>query len=251
MQPLEDDVLLALAFIRQGERGGQTPDAESVEAFARSPRPQPSGDFLSHLSSLMSPWGGPPRYLAWMEDVGLVASSSSGRVRLTPLGEAMLRGAPEFESTAIVLDPDDALSYPQLVTELSNDDSVLIADPYIRLGELHQIVADTLITRVLTSQRATGSGHLQGMTALVKGADREVEVRVSTDESWHDRYVVRDVDVLQLGASINGLKKNFTALLPVTSEAVSASIRAFVEDLWSNASPILDEADGDAETAAG
>jgi hypothetical protein len=233
MQALSDDIVRVLAFMNQAERGGGAANRESINAFAAQPAPpDPAWYALSagmHLHRAL----GSADVAQWLIDTGLAVDQFYDVV-LSPLGEAMLHGAQSSSVTALLLDPDDPLSYPQLVTRLSGDQRTMIADPYIRLSELHQLISETTVTRVLTSSKI-GEGERRGMAALASRASRAVEVRLTDEPSWHDRYVLEGERLWLLGASVNGLHKNVTALLPVSDETVAGAVRSYINDLWAGA----------------
>lgn len=232
MDALPERVIRVLAFIDQAEQGGFAPSPDAVNAFAAQPEPpQP------YWGGYREPHFGPGADIAaWLIELNL-ATGHPFEVALTGLGKAMLRGAVVDNSTALVLDPKDPLSYAQLVARLSSNEPTLIADPYIRIEELHRLVSHTALTRILSSSKVEDSDR-RGMAVLAANASRPIEVRFSSEESWHDRYVLRGTKVFQLGASVNGLNKNVTALLPVVDEAVAKPLREYVEGLWQGAQPL-------------
>lgn len=235
MQALSDRLLRVLAFMGQAERGGSAATYAAINAFAAEPDPPfPYDQYsMSRLGMV------PPDVAGWFISVGLAVAEPNGDdVWLTSLGRAMVRGAVSVDAnTALLLSPGDELSYAQLVVHLSSGEPTLLADPYIRLEPLSRLLAETTVNRVLTSSKVEDD-ELRGMASLLVHADREVELRVSEDASWHDRYVVRGKEVWQLGASMNGLHRNITALLSITDESVSHSILEYVEGLWQGAAPV-------------
>jgi hypothetical protein len=236
MQALSDDIVRVLAFMNQAERGGGAANRVSINAFAAQPTPPDPWSVLSAGTHLYRALGSAD-VAQWLIDTGLAVDQFYDVV-LSPLGEAMLHGAQSSSATALLLDPDDPLSYPQLVTRLSGDHRTMIADPYIRLSELHQLISETAVTRVLTSSKI-GEGERRGMAALASRASRAVEVRLTDEPSWHDRYVLEGERLWQLGASVNGLHKNVTALLPVSDEAVAGVVRNYINDLWAGAEDLV------------
>ena len=240
VQALSDDLLRTLAFIDQAERGGARPSAVDVGAYYWCPEPEASFDLLgTHVARLGR---GPFDVVEWMDEVGLIyfddPNDPMPGVGLTLLGRAMLRGA-VTDSAALMLSPKDPLAYPKLVARLS-EPGTLVADPYIRLQQLHDLLAQTRVSRILMSSIKVEESELAGCAALLRGLEGEAEVRVSSSRDWHDRYLTSEDAVAQLGASINGLSKNVTALLPVTDSNVAQSIRAYVEELWRDAAPLRD-----------
>ena len=235
VQALSEKLLRVLAFMDQAERGGSAATYDAINAFAAEPEPPfPYGHFSMSQLGMVA-----PDVAGWFISVGLAFTEPfDDDVWLTSLGRAMVRGAVDIDpSTALLLSPGDELSYAQLVVHLSSDQPTLLADPYIRLEPLWRLLAETTVDRVLTSSKIK-EDELRGMASLLLQADREVELRVSDEASWHDRYIVRGTELWQLGASMNGLHRNTTALLSITDESVRGSIREYVEALWQDAEAI-------------
>lgn len=246
-KPLDDDVLRVLAFIDQAERGGAAPTVYDIDAFGSHPKPPrtPNPFQLAAMSSMRRMFADTGRLEGvsrWLEETGMISiRRPDGEVRLTPLGRAMTRSARLGESDTVLLDPNDELSYPQLARALSTSEDFLFADPYVRLEQVHQLLAHTRVARILTSEKAVDDGELEGIRALVSGqTDRTVEVRVSSNESFHDRYAMEpNGRVFMLGASLNGLQKNVTVLAPLTDPDIGRAVIDHHEQLWQEAEPVV------------
>jgi hypothetical protein len=68
--------------------------------------------------------------------------------------------------------------------------------------------------------------------------ERQLEVRASTDERFHDRYLLHEDGSLDLiGASVNSLDTRITAVVPLSASA-QQPLRELVETLWRDAETI-------------
>ncbi|MBS1695773.1 MAG: hypothetical protein JST91_26550 [Actinobacteria bacterium] len=186
--------------------------------------------------------------LTWLEEV--TVSGKTG-LRLTQLGRALLRNHEMDDVThpdvsVVILESNDPLAYPLLVSQLAEAGEGLLVDPYLKVDGLHRIVQSTRLTRLLV----TGKHNATEIAAMQTYLDslslpRHVEMRSSTE--LHDRILLTDDEtVLTLGTSLNSIGRTTTVLTPMPPTAGDV-LRAKYEEIWDNASLVGPQPDEDDE----
>ena len=180
------------------------------------------------------------RYLERLSWVEMVARDDGERVRITPLGTAVCRAMEERrneadEETALVLDPEDPFAYARFTERLGQMTDVLLVDPYFRLQQLLELHQTHSIRRLLIGARLE-PGDRTSISLALAALPRIDEVRLSAD--IHDRFLIPQAgDVLHLGASVNGIGRKISVLVPLRGSA-AAKIRSTHESLWRKAAPL-------------
>ena len=199
--------------------------------------------------------------IGWLEVVGSGIGDGERRgLGLTGLGEALIRDrdrevSADDDVTVVVLGRNDPLAYPLLIGRFSAAGAGLLVDAYLKLENLHDMVALTGLTRFLVSGKPENKKVVDSMRAYLASPSivRPVEVRAS--KGLHDRYLIADAGaVLTLGTSINGVGRTTTAMTEMPETAADA-LRDEYERLWGEAvlvGPQPDEAvdGGEAEKPA-
>lgn len=212
---------------------GRAADASRVERVQVKP-PETSTEHLLRLG--------------WLR---LVAAESD-RVRLTPLGLALLRSAELDEEEAeqasvVVLGSNDALAYPSLIGHLAELGEGLLVDPYLRLEQLAQLVTHTRLDRLLVSNKdksALARAAQIGVYLASSEVPRPVEVRASPD--LHDRVVVADEGTIHtIGSSLNAIGRGSATVFTPLPAAAADALRDVYEQLWADADLVGSSANPD------
>lgn len=170
---------------------------------------------------------------------------------LTRLGRALLSASQrqhegESGSDVVVLDRKDPLAYATLIGRLASFGAATLVDPYLRLDQLHDLVTQTKLMRVLVSKQHKGSAEvLSGMAVYLggRGDDRKVEVRASADTDVHDRMVLTpDGSVHLLGYSLNGIEGGNASTLLIELPKPAAEGQAAKIDQWWTAAEVVQPA---------
>lgn len=185
--------------------------------------------------------------LEWLVRLGWLHHEDGDVVGITELGKAVLREleAKEREIDApveVVLDPEDPLSYAQLIGRVASHGKALLADPYFRLDQLLHILHRTSVTRILTSAKGKDGESNRAALATAMATipvDRDFEIRFNDD--FHDRYVIPGQGSVDLiGTSLSGVGKKFSVVCAI-QPPVADQIRKTYEELWANAKPLVME----------
>ena len=176
--------------------------------------------------------------------VGWISQRESvGGRRLTSVGRALVKAMTtrkdDESEVAVVLSPDDPLNVGVLTREMQAAKEGLLVDPYFSDDLFEWLWRSTSLTRVLLCRRPE---KLRVLEVLLGGLeqldDRALEIRYLPPRSLHDRYVIgADQAVSMIGASLNGLHRNFTALVPMPDPSATA-VREKMEQHWSKAIPV-------------
>ena len=175
--------------------------------------------------------------------VGSLAEHGIG-LRLTELGVALVAGLAADESPrskqaqGVVLRPDDPARYEELTRVIGNAKEGMLADPDVRAEHMDWLAGSTSLRRVLVGKKL-GKSELArigfALGRLVSTDEMGVQVRATSDERFHDRYLVHADGVVDLiGASISCIDKHLIAVMPVPPEAQRV-LHRFVEALWKDA----------------
>ena len=169
------------------------------------------------------------------------------RLLLTTLGRALLRASlrqqeTQTSSDVVVLDREDPLAYAMLIGRLASFGAATLVDPYLRLEQLHDLVTQTQLARVLISKQYKDSRDVRaGMAIYLGGASREIQVRCSSDPDVHDRMVLTaEGGVHLLGHSLNGIDSGVASTLLIELPSAAAAGQAAKVDQWWKAADILE-----------
>ncbi|WP_418021174.1 hypothetical protein [Mycolicibacterium peregrinum] len=173
--------------------------------------------------------------LRWIEP-----SATGAGLVLSGLGRALLRNDADLTTASeiTVLDGNDPLAWGALVATIAEAGACVIVDPYLKPEQFLEIAKFTGTTRVVLRRPNSANGLIpwQMYQAL---PDVEVEVRVADPRLLHDRYIVGETAVYQLGCSFNGVGRKPTTLVPLTGP-VADFARNHVAELWGSAEPVGD-----------
>jgi hypothetical protein len=161
------------------------------------------------------------------------------RIRLTPLGEALL-GHLEQESledeipVGVVLDQGDELAAARVIQQLAEIGQCAVVDRFFSMDSLLPILYSTQVESVLMGSDA--GSKLAGVETALRGlsVDRPFEVRKS--DVFHDRFVIPpDGPVWALGTSFTGLARRLSIMVRIDDDRMSSAIRREFEDAWREA----------------
>ena len=259
MELVQEHVRRALAYLRLLNEQGVDPTRGHLEAFAASPGPEGAvyqSGLVGPIASAMLELTRPQRIreaepvvdyllrLEWAQET----SAASGRLHLTNLGRALLRGL-ETEAPAlppasvadIVLEPTDPLAWVNLTRIAANAGAGMIVDAYFKAEFLPWLVESTALKRLLVSSRHQGASkdlaRMAVALATVPNAG-ELQVRSTDDHELHDRCIINADGRLQLlGASVNGVGRSMTAVITPDDEVMRV-YRERYESLWEQATPL-------------
>jgi hypothetical protein len=229
--------------------GGYHPSSLEVDQYAIQKEPAPpSRDLLrfAALRALETRQG--EAVASYMRAVNWVRPHESGGLQLTRLGAALVRGLgvegvrPPVQDRAVILRNDDPARYEVLVRALAHAKGGLLADPYLREDMLDLLADGTSLRRLMLSKRVPKEDRTLIALRLCRIAasdpERQLEVRASTDERFHDRYLLHEDGSLDLiGASVNSMDTRITAVVPLSASA-QQPLRNLVEFLWRDAQRI-------------
>lgn len=167
-------------------------------------------------------------------------SATGAGLVLSGLGRALLRNDADLTTASeiTVLDGDDPLAWGALVATIADAGACVIVDPYLKPEQFLEIAKFTGTTRVVL-RRPNGANALIPWQMYQALPDVEVEVRVADPRLLHDRYIVGETAVYQLGCSFNGVGRKPTTLVPLTGP-VADFARNHVAELWESAEPVGD-----------
>lgn len=235
----------ALTYTAMVRRQGYRLTDKELEAFVRQPDPIGATVEFPGLSAALDVMAAmqlkshPGETVAkWLVRLNWLAMDG-GRVELTELGQAVLRGADEQEIETelpfrIVLDPKDPLSYAKLIGRIADVGDALLVDPFFGLDQLLIILQSTSVTRVLVGPKTKTGTLAAALNSLT--LPREFAIRVSGEV--HDRFIIPKAGPVDaLGTSLNGVGKKFTVMTTLDAP-VADTIRSKHEDLWRAAVPV-------------
>lgn len=138
----------------------------------------------------------------------------------------------------ILIDPASALTQIRRIESILGNlkGVVRICDPYLdnkTLDLLAMCIAASEI-RFLTVAIHKESAFRRDLAAFDREHSIPIEVRVAPPGKHHDRYVISDSDMLQFGASLNGIAKKQSFVIPLPSSMRKPLEQAFNSD-WAAA----------------
>lgn len=165
-------------------------------------------------------------------------SATGAGLMLTGLGRALLRSDADLATASEItmLAGDDPLAWGALVETIADVGRCLIVDRYLKPDQFLEIAKFTGTTRVILGRPGSANGLIpwQMYQAL---PDVNIDVRVVDPKLLHDRYIVGETAVYQLGCSLNGVGLKPTTLVPLTGP-VADFVRDHVDGLWGSAEPV-------------
>jgi hypothetical protein len=256
LQLVDADTHRVLGYIDALVSQGYQPVPEEVEVYALAPVRRPakveSGVFrdlalnFANLANFADVWSRTvvrEEAEKWVEYLGRLrwAELDAGGVRLTKAGRALLGHLNSrlegLEADEVLLvSPEDLVGYPKVIGKIARLENVMVVDPYLDSLSLFLLARDGIAKRVLTSSKM-GKARLAELTATLAGIEPSARPQARLSNELHDRYVVGDGSVQMLGASLNGVGKSLTVLLPITGR-VADGIRSTLESQWDSAEAI-------------
>lgn len=248
-QPVPDNLMRALGYVHVANIGGSGPDYAELNAFVNDP------PFSFARAILMSPEEAMRSLHPDRDDVserlislGWVIPGKDGRFALTRLGRAVLRGlrleeTGHAESEPVVIRPDDPLNYAMLTRAVAEAGAGMLCDPYFKPDMLRWLSASTSVQRVLVKRARQKKERLdqEQLFPVFLGAvtrDVALEVRITDDDSFHDRgLVAANGDVILIGTSLTGIGTHLTVVVPLP-EVAGRPWREHHERLWEAAERI-------------
>jgi hypothetical protein len=138
-----------------------------------------------------------------------------------------------------MLGRDDPLAYPTLFSELMKAGAGLLIDPYVRVEQLHLIVTQTQLARILI-KKCSDSDLSAIEVYLTAHLPRPIEVRLTSDPRVHDRLILwGDGSTAQtMGASVNTVERGTGTVVSQLPDAVASAMHAEAEAWWTAATPM-------------
>lgn len=250
-EPITDSLLRVLRYAVLVEDGGSRLTEKLIDAFARTDPPA-VGPVPMTTAALMRSMGMRNKLLGasvestveYMKTVGWLRVDASREVVVTDVGRAVVRASVErnvdSDEGVVIISPDDPLNYAKVTRAFVDAGSGMLVDPYFKDEQLDWLYKDTRIEKILFCRKPDHLGMLELSVGGIRyrGGDRDLDLRYLPPKSLHDRYVFgADGSVSMLGCSLNGLRRNFTALIRLPPTATEA-VRAEIEPLWEKATPI-------------
>lgn len=235
----------ALSYVAAVSRQGYELTVDDFNAYMRSPDrrvTQSGGAMLSDLlgagSTFRSLWGSTTveGVLEWLVRLGWIRGTDKQTVRLTSLGEAVLRSLTEQATepdapVLTILESNDPMAYPMLVGMLAQRGEAMLVDPYFRLESLQHVLTLTEVTRLLIGKRAELPALAAAITTLT--LPRQFNVRVS--DEVHDRFIVPPSGAVDhIGTSLSGAGKRLSVMTTI-SPPEADGVRRVCEKLWRSA----------------
>lgn len=254
MELVQEHVRRALTYLRMLNDQGVEPTREQVENFASSPGPQGAvyeSALFSQVSGVMSVLARQRKVSDAEPVVGYVlrmqwvAEPTDGLLRLTDLGQVLLRGleteAPTSIVADVVLEPTDPLVWVSLTRVAASAGKGLLVDAYFKVDFVPWLIETTALRRLLLSSRHPQAARDLSLLAVALGTVAhagDLQVRSTGDPGLHDRCIIGDDDrVLLLGTSINGVGRSMTAVIAPDDEVMRV-YRNRYEVMWANATTV-------------
>ncbi|QJW36462.1 hypothetical protein [Cellulosimicrobium protaetiae] len=242
---IPDHLVRVLRYVDLIDRGGGVLSDHDIDAFASSPPPSAtismsSTEYLRTRLGFMLDRG----TAQYMQDVGWLNHSITSP-RLTSAGRAIVKvlAVPDAEpdqdgESVTVLSPDDALNLFSLTGAIAEARSGMLADPYFQDQLVPWLMSSTSIKRLLLCRKPKDRALLELGAGAALQDGRDLEIRCLPPTAFHDRYLLAEDDsVSMIGASLNGLHKYFTVIVPVP-EPGAAAVREYLEEKWESAEVI-------------
>lgn len=184
----------------------------------------------------------PEKFLAHLRRLGWVDRDSRHRYSVTKLGQALLTTEALTESdlddsSVVVLAPEDQkLGYGQVLGRISTCGDSFIADHYLGVHELMDLLEHTDASRFLIGPNLPRDRVTELSLQIKLAPPNEMGVtRELRRADFHDRYLVGEQNVFTLTSSLNGVSKSSMALLMEMTNVAAGAVRTHAETLWKNA----------------
>jgi len=232
-----------LSYIAELEKHSYSPTFEDIERYASNPYRSSELNIIRHFSEI-----GKQSVVQYLEEMCWIEGEdeSAVGVHLSSLGRTVLKALnDEQEKTKppemVVLDDRNPLSYAGLIREISRLGECMLADPYLRLESLQDIVEHTSCTRLLTSKKI-GDKEVDGLAIAVRDlnakGNRVIDARVSSDKEFHDRFAIPLAGpILFVGVSLGGIGKSFSVMGKI-DDPIASMIREKYEAFWASSNAL-------------
>jgi hypothetical protein len=112
---------------------------------------------------------------------------------------------------------------------------VRVCDPYVDEATVEHLGACPAGAKIdLLTTNIKDSGRLKRLVAATNTPSARLEIRVSTNRTLHDRYVIDDSSMLILGASFNGFGKKQSFVVKAGTD-VRKIVLADFDQRWASA----------------
>lgn len=244
--PIPEHLLRVLRYIDLVEHGGGHLTDRDIDVFsiAEVPESGAAGYFGNGLSARLSTYAllsgsGVSDYMravGWLTDMP-PRLTSAGRAIVAAAQESQDRAADDAAGLA-VLSPTDPLNLASLTRSIASARGGTLVDPYFTDDLFPWLIEATSIARVLLCREKAKRSVLGFYSGGAATSGRPLEIRCLGPRELHDRYLIaEDESVSMIGASLNGLHRNFTAIVPIPDPAATA-VREYVRERWEEADPI-------------
>ena len=140
----------------------------------------------------------------------------------------------------ILIDPATALTQIRRIESIFGKLTglVRICDPYLdnKTLDLLSLCAGASEIHFLTVTVHKESTFRRDLAAFRREHRIPIEVRLAAPGKHHDRYVISDDDILQFGASLNGIAKKQSFIIPLPRSMRALLEKAFKTD-WDSSNP--------------
>ncbi|GAA4853271.1 hypothetical protein GCM10023221_36510 [Luteimicrobium xylanilyticum] len=241
--PVPDDLLRIAQYVGLAEDAGYPLSERQLWTYAETPLPRRTTD-LARLG-IFGGRGALVDAVPYMRRVGWILTLEDGTVRLTALGRAVAKSGTTgvlAEAPApvglVILSPDDPLNLATLTRSIAGAGAGMLVDPYFQDDMFEWLMSSTSIDRVLLGRKATKLGSLPFIAGAAAKMGRGLSVRYLPPDRMHDRYLVAENgDLSMIGASLNGVHRNDTAIMRVPAPG-AATIKRRLANLWDQAMPV-------------
>jgi hypothetical protein len=144
----------------------------------------------------------------------------AGEIELEAIGQA-----------TIFIEPETGLSKIRQTEEVFNSlkGTIRICDPYVDNRTLDFLAqarhADAI--RLLTVTITHGTAFRRDLAAFKSEHGDRLEVRISSKNDLHDRFIVWDEGVWAIGTSLNGLGRKQSLIVPLGNDLREILLQAF------------------------
>ncbi len=179
--------------------------------------------------------------VASLERRGLIEVATGERIVPTEMGRLVVNALglhPEDTPLFEVLDTDlrssDPLAFARVVGRIAALDQPMVIDPYCRRPQLEYLVTHTTVNRVLVSDRLTQDDldDLVDYVRSISRRDTKLRLRVAPAAQLHDRHVINDDRVLQIGG-ISSAGAGTTVLSEPLD--LGGAVREYYRSIWKEA----------------
>jgi hypothetical protein len=181
----------------------------------------------------------------WLTRVGWLVIQNE-LVRITPLGEAVLshleQSAVDTEAPVeIALDQGDPVAKARVLGKIHELGKSDLVDAYFALDDLLPVLNDTEVQRVLTHppRNAGDTKRVVELQNAVAALTPQRPFEIRTNDEFHDRYVIpENGPIWQIGTSLGGIGRRFSAMVPLRDEKLAKQIRDRFDAAWETGEPI-------------